>query len=240
MSAPSYAAVAAKDAPPEALQPHPDPALLTTEPPSQDNIADDAAKLNIVSPDFKQHPATLTSIQDIPAESTPPVSHPHYHKEKAADRARRYAHQVEDEGFYLWNVTKHYLFRPAVAGGLLGVGARLLGTGAAAALALFGCEGFVAEQYGKTPAGQAEERKAREEGALLYKHAREHLLRPGVLGGLVGLVNLAVVGGVGFLAYKHWEAPHWDRRSVSAISVGVLTLWSGEAYLTEKYRETHH
>lgn len=90
-----------------------------------DNIADDAAKLNIVSSDFKEHPETLTSIKDIPSESTPRVSYPSHsphRKEKPADRAKRYAHQVEDEGFYLWNVTKHYLFRPSVAGGLLGVG----------------------------------------------------------------------------------------------------------------------
>ena len=48
-------------------------------------------------------------------------------------------------------------------------------------------EGYAAEKYRETPAGQEEERKARAEGAALYRVARENLLRPGVLGGLLGL-----------------------------------------------------
>lgn len=42
------------------------------------------------------------------------------------------------------------------------------------------------------------------------------------------IVNLAVLGGVGCLAYQKWDLPRWDRRIVSAVSVGLLTLWSGE------------
>ena len=64
---------------------------------------------------------------------------------------------------------------------------RLLATGAAATLALFGAEGYAAEWYRKTPRGQEEERKAKNEGALLFKHVHEVVLRPGVLGGLLGL-----------------------------------------------------
>jgi hypothetical protein len=64
---------------------------------------------------------------------------------------------------------------------------RFLTSTAAAALAVFGAEGYLAETYRKTPAGREEERKAKEEGAALYRYGREHLLRPGVLGGLVGV-----------------------------------------------------
>ncbi len=95
-------------------QPHPDPALLTTEPPSADNIADDAAKLNIVSPDFKSHPATTTSVKDIPSDAAPPST---------PSKRRRYLDEVEQEGSYLFNVAKQYLFHPAIAGGLLGLSA---------------------------------------------------------------------------------------------------------------------
>lgn len=45
---------------------------------------------------------------------------------KAVDKAKHYAHELEDEGFYLWNLIKHQLLRPGVAGGLLGVGRCLL------------------------------------------------------------------------------------------------------------------
>ena len=233
MSQPSYASVTAKDAPPAALQPHPNPAFLNTEPPSHDNIADDVAKINIVGPDFKEHPETVTSTQDVPREDSATVeSHARRTRRSTpADRARKYAHQAEDEGFYLWNYAQHYILRPSVAGGLLGIGAskptytcirytyhilyflvnvgllgwagynlytkpylrhdrRLLATGAAVALGLFGVEGYAAEKYLETPAGREEERKAREEGALLYRKAREIVLRPGVLGGMVGLCKL--------------------------------------------------
>ncbi|KAI0815221.1 hypothetical protein BC629DRAFT_1579714 [Irpex lacteus] len=250
----SYASVAAHNAPPPSAQPHPDPALLTTEPPSQDNIADDAAKLNIVSNDFRENPATLTSTADIREDKSSKGK-------KAVDKAKHYAHELEDEGFYLWNLVKHQLLRPGVAGGLLGVvnvgllgfasyslytkphlrrDTKLLSSAAAAALALLSAEGYAAEKYRETPAGQEEERRARKEGAALYRVARENLLRPGVLGGLVGVFNTAVLGTVGFFSYKHWDARQWDRRIVSAVSVGLLTLWSGEGYLAERYRQTHH
>lgn len=87
---------------------------MNTEPPTADNIADDAVKLNIVSHDWKSNPATVTS-ESRPAPSSEKVP------AKAKAKARRYAHEAEVEGFHLWNVTKNYLFRPAVAGGLLGL-----------------------------------------------------------------------------------------------------------------------
>ncbi|CAL1706984.1 unnamed protein product [Somion occarium] len=194
----SYASVTAHNAEPSSQQPHPDPALLNTEPPSADNIVDDATKVNIVSPDFKSNPATVTS------ESKPEVVPPIGNKK---DKTHRHVHRAKEEGFHLWNVTKHYLFRPTVAGGLLGLvnigilsGAgyvyytkpqvrqdtRLLASTAAGILTLFGAEGYAAERYLETPAGKEEEKKAREEGAALYRVAREHILRPGALGGLVG------------------------------------------------------
>jgi len=264
---PSYADIAAQNAPPPELQPHPDPALLTTEPPSQDNIADDAAKLNIVSADFKTNPATLTSEAAVPRHPEPvPLSGGTAPAKSsgsgsAKDKARRYAHDAEEEGWYLWNVTKQYLFRPAVAGGLLGLvnvglvsyagysfynkpqlrrDTNAIVSTAAATLAILGAEGYAAEKYAETPAGREEARKAKEEGAALYRVTREHVLRPGVLGGLFGILNAGILGAVGYLAYTNWDSPRWDRRTVSAVSVGLLTLWTGEGYFAEQYRKQHH
>lgn len=64
---------------------------------------------------------------------------------------------------------------------------KVLGSTAAAAVALLSAEGFGAAKYRSTLQGQEEERRARAEGAALYRSLREHVLRPGVLGGLVGL-----------------------------------------------------
>lgn len=62
-----------------------------------------------------------------------------------------------------------------------------ISSAAAGALLLIGTEGYAAQKYRQTPIGRQEERRAREEGTLIYKQLREHVFRPGVLGGLVGL-----------------------------------------------------
>jgi Tfp pilus assembly protein PilE len=40
---------------------------------------------------------------------------------------------------------------------------------------------------------------------------------------LIVLVNVAILGTVGYFSYKHWSQP-WDRRTVSAVTVGLLGL----------------
>ncbi|KAL0580323.1 hypothetical protein V5O48_001660 [Marasmius crinis-equi] len=251
----SYAAVAGSNLPPNQAQP--DPALLNTERPQSDNVADDGAKVNVVHPSFKENPATVTSETRPPPDSERERER---ERERAKDRARRRIHDAEEEGLYLWRVAKHYLLRPGVAGGLVGLvnlgllaGAsrsfytqphlrrdpKVLSSTIAGAFALLTLEGYAAEKYRETPRGQEEERRARREGAIIYRQLREHLLRPGVLGGLVGLVNAAILGTVGYFSYTNWDKPTWDRRIVSAVSVGLLTLWGGEGVIAERYRASH-
>lgn len=270
----SYAAVAAHNAPPLSEQPRPNPALLNTEPPSHSAVADDAAKVNLVAPDFKTNPATVTSVKRVPIEPTPvPISGgipshagrdigpPHKPKpQSATDKAKKYTHDVEKESLPLWSVAKHHLLRPGVAGGLLGVvnvglltvasyslyskphlrqDARFLTSTVVTAFTLLSAEGYAAEKYRSTPAGKEEERIARKEGAALYRAARENILRPGVLGGILGMLNIAIIGTIGYYGHKSWDS-RWDRRVVSAVSVALLGLWAGEGYLAEQYRQKHH
>ncbi|KAF7317046.1 hypothetical protein HMN09_00439200 [Mycena chlorophos] len=224
----SYAEVTSQYTPPN--QAKPDPGLLNTSPPAASPNIDPTKKINIVPP-----------------------GEPHRRKHNKLDETRA-------EGIYLWESAKHYLLRPGVAGGILGVvnlgliggAARafyanphyrrdttILSTVAAGSLAILFAEGFAADAYRKTPAGQEEERRAREEGALIYRHAKEQVLRPGTLGGLVGVLNVAVLGTVGYFAYEHWDRS-WDRRVVSAVSAGLAALSLGEGLLAEKYREQKH
>lgn len=101
-------------------KPHPDQGLFSTEPPSASNIADDAAKLNIVSSDFRSNPETTTSV------SSPQWTHREEQytsgEREAKGKAKRYLSEAEEESFYLYGRAKHYLFRPGVAGGLIGLG----------------------------------------------------------------------------------------------------------------------
>jgi hypothetical protein len=124
--------------------------------------------------------------------------------------------------------------------------ATAISSAVATSIALLSVEGYIAEAYRKTSRGKEEDKRARKEGALIYRHLHEQIMRPQVLGGLVGigisshlliqesndshfffLVNTAMLGTVGYLAYTKWNKP-WDRRIVSVVSIGLLTVWGGE------------
>jgi len=63
---------------------------------------------------------------------------------------------------------------------------RVIGGAAAAGLAIMSAEGALADAYLSTEEGQAELRRAEQEGSVLYRHTKEIVLRPGVFGGLLG------------------------------------------------------
>jgi hypothetical protein len=199
--------------------------LLTTAAPTAPSaVVDDAAKVNVVPTDFKEHPATVTSKADVvPDEDEDLVgqSKPSSRKKKAQKRLE----EAEEEGLQLWHTAKQYILRPGVAGGLIGIGAlivrinpvwcthvqpvnigllasvgrtfyvepslrrdaKAIGATIAGTLAVLSVEGYAAARYAQTPAGQAEAQRSKEEGSLIYRQSREVVLRPGVLGGLVGI-----------------------------------------------------
>ena len=141
----SYADVTAHNAPPPSMQvclytlnsilnsklkntsffsqPKPDPALLNTEQPKSGIVADDTAKVNIVSPDFKRDPTTVTSekhpIEDVSESDGEDNTNG---SEKRKRRVRRKLQEAEQEAVDVWTVAKEKLFQPGVAGGLVGVG----------------------------------------------------------------------------------------------------------------------
>ncbi|KAG8746828.1 hypothetical protein FRC10_003350 [Ceratobasidium sp. 414] len=259
----SYASVAARNAPSQSQQPHPDQNLYTTQQDvSGGALPDVSRKVNAAPHDFKSNPHTATSeITPAHYETSDDEGTDSSKKHTTKERARRTLDDAEEEGLYLWNQLKERIMRPGTAGGLLGVvnvgliafagrefytkphlrtDTRVVGTVAATTLVLLGVEGALAEAYLKTDAGKKEKVRARKEGAVLYRQTREVVLRPGVLGGLVGVLNLGILGGVGYAAYLHWDQPRWDRRAVSAVSAGLLTLAVGESYLGEKYVEKEH
>lgn len=246
----SYASVASQNVPPPSEQL-----------PSADNIADDSAKVNIVSADFKSIPVTYTSDGRSNDDYDDPPSEHDDRKRKSKKKTRQGYTEAEAEGEYIWGIIKQYLLRPGVAGGLVGLtnvgiiagagrafytdpllrrDSAAIGLIVAGGLSLFSLEGYAAERYRRTSRGQEEERMAKEEGTLLYRHAHEIILRPGVLGGLLGLMNTTIIGIVGYFCYANWDKPSWDRRIVSAVSVGLLTLWGGEGYVAERYHKSKH
>jgi len=105
---------------------------------------------------------------------------------------------------------------------------------------LFALEGFAADQYLETPQGQRELQRAEDEGHYLYNRTHEVVIRPGVFSGLLGFANVAVLGGLGYITYTHWDTPAIDRRNISIATVGLITWFSGQGFLVERYRQKHN
>ncbi|WVQ95632.1 hypothetical protein IAU59_002730 [Kwoniella sp. CBS 9459] len=172
-------------------------------------------------------------------------------------KAKNELHKAESALGPYWDKTKDVVLRPGTLGGLMGVvnvgilgtlgyfaytrkdqpwDRRIVGGAVAGTLALFGAEGYVAESYLQTPEGQQEAERAKAEGSKFYLQAKEVILRPQVAGGLAGAVNVAILGALGYFSYKNWNQP-WDRRTVSAISVGLLGLSGLEGYAGKVYKD---
>jgi hypothetical protein len=242
----SYASVASVHPPPPSLQGHPDPALLNTTRPGGYGLVDSTnEKVVVAPPDFKSHPHTATSEHVDPHVSS---------SSSKKDKAKRYAHRAEAEAESLWESTKNQLLRPGVAGGILGIvnvgllatagysfyndaslrrDKRAIGGTIAGALILIGAEGWLAESYAKTEAGQREAQKAREEGDYVYRRAHQLILRPGVFRGFLGAINVGLLGTIGYVFYTRPELRD-DRRLIGGLTAGILTLFAGEGYLFEK------
>lgn len=53
------------------------------------------------------------------------------------------------------------------------------------------------------------------------------------------IVNTVILGTVGYVSYANWNRP-WDRKVVSAISVGLLTLWGGEGVIAQRFANSDY
>ncbi|WRT70693.1 uncharacterized protein IL334_007691 [Kwoniella shivajii] len=172
-------------------------------------------------------------------------------------KAKAELEEVESALGPYWEKTKDVVLRPGTLGGLMGVvnvgilgtagyfaytrkdqpwDRRIVGGIVAGTLALFGAEGYVAESYLETEEGKREAERAKSEGSKFYLQAKEVILRPQVAGGLAGVVNVAILGALGYFSYQNWNRP-WDRRTVSMISVGLLGLSGLEGYAGKVYAD---
>jgi len=179
-------------------------------------------------------------------------------KERKLERkAKAEINEAESAIGPYWEKTKDVVLRPGSLGGLMGVvnvgllgtmgyfayinrdrpwDRRIVGGAVAGTLALFSAEGYVADSYLDTPEGRQEAERAKQEGSRIWLRTKDVVLRPGVFGGLAGTLNLAVLGALGYVSYQNWDRP-WDRRTVSAVSVGLLALSGLEGWAGKEYKE---
>jgi len=108
----SYASATSRNVP--ADQPLPDPAFLNTIKSTASGVADDTAKVGVVSPNFKENPATTFQPPRYDEEESD--SSPH----RRTAKAKRVARDAEKEAIHWSAVAKELVLRPPVAGGLVG------------------------------------------------------------------------------------------------------------------------
>ena len=53
------------------------------------------------------------------------------------------------------------------------------------------------------------------------------------------LVNLGVLGTLGYFTYRHWDSPNFTKKNISYATIGLITWFSGQGYIVEKYRQDH-
>ncbi|EFI28198.1 hypothetical protein CC1G_14225 [Coprinopsis cinerea okayama7 len=251
----SYASVAAQNVPPQEKWPQPDPALLNTTPPTDHTVVDDAAKVNVVGPDFKENPHTAFE-ENIRRNVSTSESEGDDDRGDGSKRRKHRRHRKHHPQT-LWDQATEYLLRPGVAGGLVGIAnvglltgvgytfyskpllrrdPAAISTAAVSTLALLFAEGYLAEQYSETPEGQRQVRRAKDKTSALARYVDDLIHRTTTLNVLVGTLNTAVVGGIGYVAYANWDRP-WNRSTVSTVAAGALALLGFDGYLLEQYRE---
>jgi len=230
----SYASVVSHNTSPN--QPKPDPALLNTDVPTASGVADDAAKVNLVSSDFRENPATITSTF---LSSSQHSSEEAARKPKGSMKNSRNHHDQKPSTQWL-SVVQEAVLRPTVAGGLVGIvnigiigcagyafyteahlrrNPRVLSATIAGTVALLGLEGYAIEKL-------SQDESHKHDSAVIAQYFREN---PSKSWGLLGVLNIGVAGMTGYIMYENWE--EWDNKTICAFAGGIFTLWAGEGYL---------
>lgn len=60
-----------------------------------------------------------------------------------------------------------------------------------------------------------------------WEKTKDVVLRPGTLGGLMGVVNVGILGTLGYYAYTRRDQ-RWDQRIVGGAVAGTLALFGAE------------
>lgn len=96
-----------------------------------------------------------------------------------------------------------------------------------------------AEKKGREYAKKARHEldEAETTAAAYWEKTKEVILRPSTLGGLMGVVNVGLLGGLGLIAYQNKDRP-WDQRYVAGAVGGTLALFGMQGLVTESYLQT--
>ena len=52
-------------------------------------------------------------------------------------------------------------------------------------------------------------------------------------------VNLGVLGTLGYFTYRYWDSPNFTKKNISYATIGLITWFSGQGCIIEKYHQDH-
>ncbi|GAA5966267.1 hypothetical protein JCM21900_002135 [Sporobolomyces salmonicolor] len=235
----SYASVAAHNAPPEDQQPHPDASLLErANPPAPSGEDYEGDKVHVVDQDEAE------KLRHAIAHAEALESH--VDDDFARARAHQQAREAEERQAQLKARAQAELKETTDEVAAVADGAKATGKQLEREAGKLYAEGkeeakekwAEGKQEAKELAGKVEHeakkdaKKLQKKAAEVEKEGRALAKQyPYAASGLVGVVNLALVAVPAYFAYAHWNEPRWDRRIVSAVGVGLASIFGAESAL---------
>ncbi|PLW24163.1 hypothetical protein PCASD_09704 [Puccinia coronata f. sp. avenae] len=67
------------------------------------------------------------------------------------------------------------------------------------------------------------------------KDIKKQVGDPNNQAGAISLINVITLSATALVALKYWNKPHWDKRVVSAVIVGVSAIMGGQGYLVKLF-----
>ncbi|GAA5889195.1 hypothetical protein JCM5296_005831 [Sporobolomyces johnsonii] len=224
----SYASVVAHNAPPEAQQPHPDASLLERAHPPAPSAEDyEGDKVHVVDQDEAEKlRAAMAHADELES---------HVDDDFARARAHQEAREAEERQAQLKARAQAELRETTDKVDAVTDEAKAKGRELEREAGKLYEEG---KEEAKEFAGKVE-KEAKKDVKKLQKKASEvekegrALAKqyPYAASGVVGLVNLALIAVPAYFAYAHWHEPRWDRRIVSAVGVGLASIFGAESAL---------
>ncbi|OAV99101.1 hypothetical protein PTTG_02370 [Puccinia triticina 1-1 BBBD Race 1] len=79
------------------------------------------------------------------------------------------------------------------------------------------------------------EDQVKQEAKKVAKEGKRQLQDPKNQAAAISLVNVITLSATAFIALKYWNKPHWDKRVVSGLIVGVSAIMGGQGYLAKLF-----
>ncbi|KAA1075115.1 hypothetical protein PGT21_029313 [Puccinia graminis f. sp. tritici] len=85
------------------------------------------------------------------------------------------------------------------------------------------------------PSSGKKEDQIKQKAKRAAKEGKKPMSDPQNQVGAISLVNVITLSATALFALKYWNKPHWDKRVVSGVIVGVSAILGGQGYLVNLF-----